>query len=454
MNLYAKLRERAAAGRPVRVGLIGAGKFGAMYLAQVPKTPGVHLACIADLSPANAKVNLERVGWASERFGAPSLDSALASGATWLTDDWQKLVTHPAIDIVIEATGNPVVAVDHILGAFRNGKHVVNVTVEADAFCGPMLARKAKEAGVIYSLAYGDQPAMIYDLVDWARAAGFHVVAAGRGHKWLPHFAQSTPETVWGYYGLSPEQARIGGLNPKMFNSFLDGSKPAIESTAVANATGLTPAPDGLAFPPCSVEDLPFVMRPISEGGQLHHKGQVEVASSLEKDGRAIPYEIRKGVWVVFEAATDYQKNCFEEYMLCTDPSGRYSVMYKRWHLIGLEVGMSVASIGLRKEPTGCPIGFHADVIATAKRDLKPGEILDGEGGYTVYGKLFPSEKSTALGSLPLGLAHNLKLLKPIKAGQSLTYADVAMDETLTAVKLRREMERDFAPAASKIAAQ
>ena len=209
-----------------------------------------------------------------------------------------------------------------------------------------------------------------------------------------------------------------------------------------------------LANAPHLAQDLPFVMRPISEGGQLHHKGQVEVASSLEKDGRAIPYEIRKGVWVVFEAATDYQKNCFEEYMLCTDPSGRYSVMYKRWHLIGLEVGMSVASIGLRKEPTGCPIGFHADVIATAKRDLKPGEMLDGEGGYTVYGKLFPSEKSTTLGSLPLGLAHNVKLLKPIKAGQSLTYADVAMDETLTAVKIRREMERDFAPAAARIAAQ
>jgi predicted homoserine dehydrogenase-like protein len=194
-------------------------------------------------------------------------------------------------------------------------------------------------------------------------------------------------------------------------------------------------------------------MRPASEGGQLHHKGQVEVASSLERDGRAIPYEIRKGVWVVFEASTEYQKNCFEEYMLQTDPSGRHSVMYKRWHLIGLEVGISVASVGLRKEPTGCPMGFHADVIATAKRDLKPGEMLDGEGGYTVYGKLFPAEKSTGLGSLPLGLAHNVKLLRPIKAGQSLTYADVAMDESLTAVKLRREMENAFSPAA-KIAAQ
>src|ERR687891_2099453 len=369
MSLYAKLLERQ--DNPLRVGVIGAGKFGAMYIAQVPRTPGVHLVGVADLSPANAKENLRRTGWPPDAYGAPSLDAALTEKRTHLSDDWEALVKHPGVDIIIESTGNPAAAVDHALTAFRNGKHVVMVTVEADAFCGFRLSQKAAEAGVVYSLAYGDQPALICDLVDWARAAGFPVVAAGRGHKWLPHFAQSTPETVWKYWGLNEEQAKRGGLNPKMFNSFLDGSKPAIESTAVANATGLTPAPDGLAFPPCSVEDLPFVMRPASEGGQLHHKGQVEVASSLERDGRAIPYEIRKGVWVVFEASTEYQKNCFEEYMLCTDPSGRYSVMYKRWHLIGLEVGMSVASIGLRKEPTGCPIGFHADVIATAKRDLK-----------------------------------------------------------------------------------
>ncbi|HTO50871.1 MAG TPA: Gfo/Idh/MocA family oxidoreductase, partial [Burkholderiales bacterium] len=301
MNLYAKLTERAAQGKPLRIGLIGAGKFGAMYLAQVPKTPGVHLAGIADLSPASARTNLERVGWKPERHAAPSLDAALARGLTHVGDDWEALVAHPSIDIVVEATGNPIAAVTHALAAFKHGKHVVMVTVEADAFCGPLLARKAQEAGVVYSLAYGDQPALICDLVDWARAAGFSVVAAGRGHKWLAHYAQSTPETVWGYYGLTPEQARIGGLNPKMFNSFLDGSKPAIESTAVCNATGLTPAPWGLEFPPSSIDDLPAVMRPREEGGRLHHKGQVEVVSSLEPDGRVIPYDIRFGVWVVFE---------------------------------------------------------------------------------------------------------------------------------------------------------
>src|SRR5882724_1782639 len=432
MNLYSKLQQRK--DNPLRIGLIGAGKFAAMYLAQVPKTPGIRLAGIADLAPDNARANLARVGWPAELVQR-----------TPISDDWRKLVASPDVDIVIEATGNPIAAVEHALAAFEHGKHVVMVTVEADAFCGPLLAQKAAAAGVVYSLAYGDQPALICDLVDWARAAGFPVVAAGRGHKWLPHFAQSTPETVWGYYGLTPEQAKVGGLNPKMFNSFLDGSKPAIESTAVCNATGLTPAPYGLLFPPASVDDIPNVMRPKSEGGHLHHKGQVEVVSSLETDGRVIPYDIRFGVFVVFEGDTEYIRNCFKEYMVRTDSSGRYACLYKRWHLIGLEVGISVASVGLRREPTGCPTGFRADVVATAKRDLKPGEILDGEGGYTVVGKLMQAQASLRIGGLPLGLAHGVKLLKPVAAGQPLRWTDVAVDESSHAVKVRREMERLFA---------
>src|SRR3989454_895053 len=439
MNLYAKLLERK--DKPLRIGVIGAGKFGAMYIAQVPRTPGVHLVGIADLSPDYAKGNLDRVGWERESYSAPSLDHAIREKRTHLSDDWEALVAHPGIDIIIESTGNPPAAVEHALAAFRNGKHVVMVTVEADAFCGPLLARKAAEAGVVYSLAYGDQPAIICDLVDWARAAGFPVVAAGRGHKWLPHFAQSTPETVWGYYGLTPEQARVGGLNPKMFNSFLDGSKPAIEATAVCNATGLTPAPEGLLYPPRSVDEIPALMPPRQEGGVLHHKGQVEVVSSLDRDGRAVTYDIRIGVCVRFEGESDYIRRCFMEYGVRTDPSGRYASMYKRWHLIGLEVGISVASVGLRREPTGCATGFRADAVASAKRDLKPGEILDGEGGYMVAGRLMPAADSLALGGLPLGLAHQLKLVNPVKAGQAVRWADVAYDAGAEAVRVRREME-------------
>jgi len=229
-----------------------------------------------------------------------------------------------------------------------------------------------------------------------------------------------------------------------MFNSFLDGSKPSIESTAVANATGLSVPSNGLLYPPASVDRIPFVTRPISEGGVLEHKCMVEVISSLETDGRPIPYDIRMGVWVTVEAETEYIKNCFEEYNAHTDPSGRYFTLYKRWHLIGLEVGMSVASVALRGEATGVATCWKADVVATAKRDLAPGELLDGEGGYTVWGKLLPAEKSVAMGGLPLGLAHNVKVVRAVKKGQSLSWADVAMDTATPAYKVRREMEAMF----------
>jgi predicted homoserine dehydrogenase-like protein len=445
MSLHAKLLAREAAGRPIRIGLIGAGKFGSMFLAQVPRTPGMHLVGIADLSPAAAKKNLARVGWEAGRTEAASLEDALENGrTTHVGEDWQALVAHPSIDVVVECTGSPVHAVAHCLEAFRHGKHVVNVTVEADAFCGPLLARKAAEAGVLYSLAFGDQPALICDLVDWARTCGFPVVAAGRGHKWLPRFSESTPETVWGNYGLTPEQAERGGLNPKMFNSFLDGSKPSIESTAVANATGLDVPSDGLAYPPGSVDEIPSLMRPKSEGGVLEKKGMVEVISSLRTDGTPIDYDIRMGVWVTVEGETEYVRNCFEEYNAKTDPTGRYFTLYKRWHLIGLEVGMSVASVALRGEATGVATSWKADVVATAKKDLAPGEMLDGEGGYTVWGKLQPAEASLAMGGVPLGLAHEVKVVRPVKKGACVTWSDVAIDQTTPAYRLRRELETAF----------
>lgn len=443
MSLHQKLLDRAAMHQPVRVGLIGAGKFGSMYLSQVPRTPGVHLVGIADLSPETARRNLARVGWSVEQTQAASLDVAIATGQTHITEKWEDIVGHPLIDVIVESTGNPIAAVDHILRAFEEGKDVVNVTVEADAFCGPLLARRAAEAGRIYSLAFGDQPALICDLVDWARTCGFPVVAAGRGHKWLPHFCESTPDTVWENWGLTPEQATRGGLNPKMFNSFLDGSKPSIESTAVANACGLDVPSNGLLYPPASIADIPFVTRPRSEGGVLEKKGMVEVISSLEQDGREIPYEIRMGVWVTVEAETDYIKNCFEEYKAHTDPSGRYFTLYKRWHLIGLEVGQSVASVALRGEATGAAREWRADVVATAKRDLRCGETLDGEGGYTVWGKLLPAKTSQAINGLPLGLAHGIRLTRPVSKGATLSWDDVEVHDS-RAYRLRQEMVRLF----------
>ena len=444
MSLFQKLQKRAEQNKPVRVGLIGAGKFGSMYLSQVPQTPGVSVAGVVDLSPSRARSNLLKVGWSESNISSTSLDDAIRDGTTYVSDDWEGLVKHPAIDVVVESTGSPPEAVEHILASFANGKHVVNVTVEADAFCGPLLAQRATSAGVVYSLAFGDQPALICDLVDWARTCGFPVVAAGRGHKWLPHFSESTPETVWEHYGLTPEQAQRGGLNPKMFNSFLDGSKPAIESTAVANATGLTVPSDGLLYPPGSIADIPSITRPRNEGGVLEKKGMVEVISSLQPDGTPIDYDIRMGVWVTVEAETEYIKNCFEEYNAHTDPSGKYFTLYKRWHLIGLEVGMSVASVALRQEATGVAQNWVADVASTAKRDLHPGDTLDGEGGYTVWGKLLPASTSLKKGAVPLGLAHQVKVLRDVSKGSVVTWNDVSMDTSTRAYAFRKEFEKEF----------
>jgi predicted homoserine dehydrogenase-like protein len=387
---------------------------------------------------------LARVGWEADRAQASSLDDAVRSGKTHVGDDWQALVAHPGVDIIIECTGNPIAAVDHCLAAFKHGKHVINVTVEADAFCGPLLAHRAREAVVVYSLAYGDQPGLACELVDWAKTCGFPIIAAGRGHKWLPKFRESTPDTVWDHWGVTAEQARIGGMNPKMFNAFLDGSKPAIESTAIANATGLQVQAEGITFAPASVEQIPTVMRLKSEGGVLSAKGVVDVVSSLNTDGTSVGYDIRKGVWVCVEAPNDYIQRCFKEYQVFTDPDGRCMVQYKKWHLIGLELGISVASVGLRREPTGVAQHFNADVVATAKRNLKAGELLDGEGGYTVFGKLSPANVSLEVGSLPLGLAHHLKLRRDVAKDQSLTWDDVVIDEEQPAYRVRKEMEALF----------
>ena len=428
MNLHALLQRRHADGKPIRVGLIGAGKFGSMYLSQARRTAGVRLTTVADLSPARAREALARVGWTESELKDVRF---VESGA--------ELIAGDQVDIVIDATGSPAAGIAHVLACCQHGKHVVMVNVEADALAGPLLARKAHEAGIVYSLAYGDQPALICEMVDWARAAGFEVIAAGKGTKYLPEYHASTPDTVWPYYGITPENARLGGLNAQMFNSFLDGTKSAIEMAAVSNATGLT-APSGLGFPACGVDDLARVLRPRADGGVLAHRGQVEVISSVERDGRPVFRDLRWGVYVTFAAGSDYVERCFKEYGLVTDPSGQYTAMYKPYHLIGLELGISVASVGLRGEPTGAPVAFNADVVATAKRELKAGEMLDGEGGFTVYGKLLPASESLRLGGLPLGLAHKVKLKHAVAAGQPVRWQDVEIDDS-PAVRFRREME-------------
>lgn len=444
MNLSRMLQARADAGNPIRVGLIGAGKFGAMFLAQVPHTPGMHLMGIADLNVERARQTCLAVGWPEEQTQASSFEQARKSGKTHLTDNAQDLIQAPGLEVLIDATGDPAAGIRHCLQGIEEGRHLLMVNVETDVLAGPLLARKAQQAGVVYSLAWGDQPALICEHVDWARACGFTVTCAGKGTRYHPKFHQSTPETVWDYFHFGKEMAERGGMNPKMFNSFIDGSKSAIEMTAVCNATGLTPQPEGLNFPPVSVYDLAEVCKPKSAGGTVSHSGTTEVVSSLQRDMRPVPNDLMMGTYVVVETDNDYVRHCFEEYRMLPDRTFHYAALYRPTHMIGLELGISVASMVLRGEPTGAPTGFRSDVVATAKRALAAGEVLDGEGGYCVWGKQMPAEHSLKQGCLPLGLAHDMPLKNPIAAGTPITWDDVECDPNDEALRIRQEMETVF----------
>jgi predicted homoserine dehydrogenase-like protein len=434
MYLYQDLLTRAAEGQPVRVGLIGAGKFGSMFLSQVPTTPGLEVAMIADLRPDAAKRACAEVGWSQELIDTVTF-----------TDDALDMIARGNCDVIVEATGNPVVGLRHAEAAIENGRHIVMVNVEADVLAGPLLADKARKAGVVYSMAYGDQPALTCELVEWARATGFNVVAAGKGTKYLSSYHASTPDTVWDHYGLTAEEAAKAGMNAQMFNSFLDGTKSALEMAAIANGTGLAVPSDGLLFPPAGMNDLAHVLRPKDEGGQLEGKGMVEVVSSLERDGRPVYNDLRWGVYVVIEAPNDYAAACFQQYGMNTDSTGRYSAMYKPFHLIGLELNISILSAALLGKPTGSTQGFVGDVVATAKRPLKAGEVLDGEGGHTVWGKLYPAKRSLEVGGLPIGLAHGVRLKRDIAENALVRWEDVDYDANAHATKLRRAMEARFA---------
>ena len=444
MNLYSKLLERDAAGNPVTVGLIGAGKFGTMFLSQVIRTRGMHLVGVADLDVARARAQLKSAGWDEPAYAAASLDDAHKRRNTFVTDSAHALIENPQIDVIVEATGVPGAGIAHAIKAIENGKHIVMVNVEADVVAGPLLARRAKAAGVVYSLAWGDQPALICEHVDWARAAGFKVICAGKGTRYHPSYHQSTPDTLWDILDQYLQIKDRNSINPKMFNSFIDGTKSGIEMSAVCNATGLVPQSDGLGFPPATRFELADICKPKSDGGTLEKAGVTEVTSSVYRDGRDVPHHLALGTYVVFEGESDYARRCFKEYAMLPDPSGKYAALYRPIHMIGLELGISVASAALRNEPTGAPTGFRSDVVATAKRALKAGEMLDGEGGFCVWGKQTPADTSLDRDYLPLGLAHNVKLKRDIAQGEALKWSDVAYDANDTAVKVRREMEAAF----------
>ena len=395
-----------------------------MILSQLGRLAGVVVAGVVDLDPDRARAALARAG---------------VGGEPVVTEDVDRLLASEGLEVVIEATGAPAAGVAHAVAAIDRGVHVVMVTVEADVLAGPALAARARAAGVVYSLAYGDQPALICELVDWARVSGFEVVCAGKGTKYLPGYHEATPDTVWGHYGMETAQVAAGGYNARMFTSFLDGTKSAIEMAAVCNATGLVPQDDGLRFPPCGAARLSQIVIPQAAGGTLGRSGTVEVVSSVERDGSPIVDDLRWGVYVTFAAGSDFVSRCFADYGVPTDPSGRFASLYRPSHLIGLETPVSVLAAGLLGEPTGAPDALRADVVAVAKRDLPVGETLDGEGGFTVRGMLAPAAASLAADYLPIGFAHGVRLMRSVPAGRAVTIADLEAKPTGPAWKLRQE---------------
>ena len=433
MFLEKKINELIDNKKTVNVTIIGAGKFGSMFLSQAPYTKGLNVFTICDLNIDKAKKACREVGW-----GEDQINNVI------FTEDFEKAINDDEVDVVVEATGHPSSGIKHARTCFKYGKHVIMVNVEADVLAGPSLSAEANSAEVVFSMAYGDQPSLTLEIIEWARASGFKVTAAGKGTKYMPEYHYSTPKTVWDHYGLTSDEAEKAGMNSKMFNSFLDGTKSSLEMSAIANASGLNVPNNGLLFPPCGMDDLASLLKEKNKGGILEKNEQVEVVSSLERDGRPVFKDLRWGVYAVLQAPNEYAASCFKQYGMNTDQSGEFSAMYKPFHLIGMELNTSIFSAALLKLPTGQTKYFKGDVVSVSKKNLKKSEKLDGEGGFTVWGKLIPASTSLNLKALPIGLANDMFLKNDIDKDKIITWNDVEFDSNDEIISYRHQMENKF----------
>ena len=414
MFLHTKLESRT---NPIKIAFIGCGKFVSMFLAQYNHLDKIQIDSIVDININQAKKNCLNSGLSSEIIEQINFSNSLDK------------VLDRNIEIFIEATGNPIIGTVNADKIIRNKKNIILVNVEADITCGKYLSDLAKNYNVICSMAYGDQPSLILEQIEWARLNGFEVICAGKGTKYHPTFEYSTPDTVWGHYGLTKERAENeSGMNPKMFNSFLCGDKSAIEMCAVSNAANLKCPSNGLTFPPVGVYDIAKKMIPKKDGGLIDIEGQVEVISSIDLEKKDIKNDLRWGVYIVLKAKNEYVKNCFKDYGMVTDTTGNYSAIWRPYHYIGLELAQSIYSIALDNRATGFTKNYNAEVASIAKKDLKKGEKLDGEGGFCARGKLITSEKSKKEKILPLGLTDNAILKKDISKDEIIKLDDVNLN--------------------------
>ena len=412
-------RERRL-GRPLRVGLVGAGQMGRGFAAQLGRTPGVQVSAIADVQLERAREALASIG--SDNVTASSSDArvrAVEDGGSVAVADADELVALP-IDVVVEATGIPDVGARVILSSLLAGRDVATLNVECDVTIGALLHRLSAATANVYSVCRGDEPVETKILVDYARDLGFEVVCAGKG-KNNPLDQRATPASL-------AAQAQSKGMNPKMLCSFVDGSKAMIEMASLANTTGLGVSTRGMHGPATTVDQLHRTFALQSDGGVIERPGVVDYCTG----------PVAPGVFVVVRTDDKYVN---EELAYLRLGDGPYYSLYRPYHLASIEAPLTVYEMVLDRRPSMVAEHWTAEVGAVAKRDLTPGEVIDGVGGSMVAGLIDDAADFRRDGLVPLGVLAGARLAKPVQAGALLTTDDVELDQTSTIVALRRLQE-------------
>ncbi len=446
--LLEQLEARASEGRPVAVGLIGAGRFGTTIAAQISQIEGLQLVAVADPNTHNGSEALRAAGWADDQVqradSAATARSSVESGVAALVPDAQELGSAP-IEVLVEATGIPEVAAKNAWTGLRQGRHVVMVTVEVDITCGWALAAEARRQEVVYTLAAGDQPIAVMELFDWATALGLQPVAIGRGTRRYPADRHGDPDGAFERMGYSAEVVRRRRLNAQMYNSFRDGSKAQIEMCAVSNMTGLPPDRRGMHEPAAGLDDLPELFAAVGSGGRLKHEGVVDLANAVATDGVSdMPAGIAKGIWAVVTSADDLVRDDLTFYGTRVSNDRQRMALFREYHLCGVETPLSIAQAALLKSSSGAPRESPtSEVLAYAKRDLKPGDTLDGSGGCTVYGLIDRAAILREEDVLPLGLAYGATVHEPVAADQPIPTRAVDVPADSFVARLRREASTD-----------
>jgi predicted homoserine dehydrogenase-like protein len=417
-----RLQDHAVTlGRDVRVALVGAGQMGRGFGYQIFRMPGLSLALVVDVDPDRIRSLFNDIGIKDVVISTDFkvLSDAMSAGkATGTTTT--EFISELPYDIVVEATGIPDVGAQVTYSCLQAKKDVAVLNVEMDVTIGPLLHNMATSGGAVYTVCHGDEPIEAKVLVDFARDLQFEIVAAGKGKNNLFE-PLSTPDTV-------RERAISRGMNPKMLCSFTDGSKTMTEMVALANATGLELSKRGMYGPNATLKTLTDVFALQSDGGVLDRPGVVDYCMG----------DVAPGVFVIVRSDAPYINH--EMTYLAMGP-GPYFALYRPFHLASIEAPLSIARVVLDREASLFAPSLMAEVCTMAKKDLFPGDTIDGIGGYTVRGYADIAKDAKRDNLVPIGLIEGAIVQKPIKVGELISYDQVEVDESSLIVQLRRKQD-------------